>query len=91
MTCPPIGSGGRFGDPERRFRETLRYRTAARQARQRYPGPLGELVYRELVAYAELGYWIGDGVIPRLVEELLGAQPAAVAAPDRSPGVARTS
>lgn len=32
-----------------------------------YPGPLGELVYRELTAYAEFGYcFSNNGLIPRL-------------------------
>jgi len=47
--------------------EKARYREAARKGRLIYPGPLGELVHRELTAYAEFGYrFSGDGLIPRL-------------------------
>jgi hypothetical protein len=48
-------------------RERARYRAAARKGRLIYPGPLGELVHRELNAYAEFGYrFSDDGLIPRL-------------------------
>jgi len=48
-------------------REKARYRAAARRGRLLYPGPLGELVQRELNAYAEFGYrFSDDGLIPRL-------------------------
>jgi hypothetical protein len=47
--------------------EKARYRAAAVLARRIYPGPLGELVHRELTAYAEFGYRVSDdGLIPRL-------------------------
>jgi hypothetical protein len=47
--------------------EKARYRAAALLGRRIYPGPLGELVHRELTAYAEFGYRFSDnGLIPRL-------------------------
>src|SRR5882762_8193077 len=47
--------------------ERARYRAAAWLGRRIYPGPLGELVHRELSAYAEFGYrFSNDGLIPRL-------------------------
>lgn len=40
--------------------------------RRLYPGPVGELVYRELTAYAEFGYRFDcDGLIPRLAAAVL--------------------
>jgi len=48
-------------------REKMRYRAAALRGRRIYPGALGELVYRELIAYVEFGYrFSDDGLIPRL-------------------------
>lgn len=52
--------------------ERSRYRAAAGHARRVYPGPLGELVFRELYAYAEFGYRFGkDGLIQRLAAAVL--------------------
>ena len=52
--------------------ESSRLRAAALHARRTIPGALGELVYRELVAYAEFGYRFGaDALIPRLAGEVL--------------------
>jgi hypothetical protein len=49
-----------------------RVRAAALHARRLYPGPLGELVHRELTAYADFGYqFSGDALIPRLAAEIL--------------------
>jgi hypothetical protein len=54
--------------------ERSRVRAAALHARRTYPGPLGELAYRELVAYAEFGYRFStDALIPRLVAEILAS------------------
>jgi hypothetical protein len=40
--------------------------------RRIYPGSLGELVHRELIAYAEFGYrFDGQALIPRLATEVL--------------------
>jgi hypothetical protein len=47
--------------------EKVRYRWAAVHGRRMYPGALGELIYRELTAYADFGYrFKDDGLIPRL-------------------------
>jgi len=47
--------------------EQVRYRWAALHGRRMYPGALGELIYRELTAYADFGYrFKNDGLIPRL-------------------------
>jgi hypothetical protein len=52
-------------------------RAAALHARRVYPGGVGELVHRELTAYADFGYrFRTDALVPRLVAEVL-----AVAAP----------
>jgi hypothetical protein len=52
--------------------ERSRVRAAAHHARRLHPGPLGELVHRELSAYAEFGYrFSADALIPRLVAEIL--------------------
>ena len=49
------------------YQEQVRYRWAALHGRRMYPGALGELVYRELTAYADFGYRFDDGgLIPRL-------------------------
>lgn len=55
--------------------ERARYRAAAGHARRIYPGPLGELVFRELTAYADFGYRLaGDGLIPRLATAVLAVR-----------------
>lgn len=52
--------------------EKGRYRAAAGHARRVIPGPVGELVDRELRAYAEFGYLFGDdALIPRLAAAVL--------------------
>jgi hypothetical protein len=52
--------------------ERTRIRTAARHARTVYPGDLGELVARELNAYAEFGYRFStDALVPRLATHIL--------------------
>jgi hypothetical protein len=52
--------------------ERSQMRAAGLHARRLYPGPLGELVFRELTAYADFGYhFAGDALIPRLAAEIL--------------------
>ena len=52
--------------------ERSRIRAAALHGRRLYPGALGELVHRELTAYADFGYrFAGDALIPRLATEVL--------------------
>lgn len=50
--------------PKLAFHEQGRYRAAAGHARRVLPGPVGELVYRELSAYAEFGYRFAGCVPP---------------------------
>jgi hypothetical protein len=60
---------------ELQLHERSRYRAAAGHARRVYPGPLGELAYRELNAYAEFGYrFSDDGLISRLAAAVLATQ-----------------
>jgi hypothetical protein len=50
------------------------YRAAADRARLHYPWPLGELLHRELSAYARLGHRLatdGDALIPHLTTQVL--------------------
>lgn len=59
--------------------ETQRCRNAANTARRRYPGPVGELLARELDAFADFGFRVSQGALmQRLVAELL--------APPQAPG-----
>ncbi len=52
--------------------ERSQYHAAACRASEVYPGALGELVHRELMAFAEFGYRMaGDGFIQRLATEVL--------------------
>lgn len=52
--------------------EKSRIRAAARHARRVYPGDVGELIYRELNAYAEFGIRFSvDALIPRLANHIL--------------------
>lgn len=56
--------------------EKSRLRAAARHARRVYPGDVGELLYRELTAYAEFGIRFSvDALVPRLATQIL-AMPA---------------
>ncbi|MFC4946137.1 hypothetical protein [Pseudonocardia sp. GCM10023141] len=53
-------------------RERTRLRTAALRARRVYPGELGELVQRELGAFADLGLrFAADALLPRLADVVL--------------------
>lgn len=72
LSYPPV----RGDAPEMPPSERSRYRAAARHARRLYPGPLGELVFRELTAYADFGYRLdNDGLLPRLTTTLLATRP----------------
>ena len=63
------------------FHEGARLRAAALHARRIYPGPLGELVSRELIAYADFGYRLSnDGLIPRLATAVLATPTGSVTA-----------
>jgi len=68
MACPPttLGLGPRMG-----YNERAKLRGAANRARRLYPGPVGEILYRELVAWEEFGYRFGSSVvIAQLVEHI---------------------
>ncbi|WP_232664634.1 hypothetical protein [Pseudonocardia sp. TRM90224] len=66
--APPV-----LGDAERiPSQERARLRAAALRAKRLHPGPLGELVSRELLAYADFGIGFGrDSLIPRLCAQVL--------------------
>ena len=52
--------------------DRCRFRAAAHHARRLYPGCVGELLHRELVAYAEFGHRFGrEALVPRLADEIL--------------------
>jgi hypothetical protein len=52
--------------------ERLRFRAAALHASRVYPGSIGELIQRELTAYADFGYRFADNtLISRLAAEIL--------------------
>ncbi|MBP2368578.1 hypothetical protein [Pseudonocardia parietis] len=71
------GPPGISGDaPRLALREQGHYRAAAGHARRVIPGPVGELVHRELRAYAEFGHRFGDdALIQRLAAEVLAIRP----------------
>jgi hypothetical protein len=55
-------------------REKMRLRAAAFRATRLYPGPVGELLFRELLSWDEFGYRLGGSqLIMRLVDHLLQA------------------
>jgi hypothetical protein len=55
--------------------ERKRIRLAAFRATRLYPGPVGELVSRELMSWEEFGYRLSSGsMIMRIVDEVLNAQ-----------------
>jgi hypothetical protein len=62
--------------------ERMRLRVAALRATRIYPGPVGELLSRELLAWEDFGYRLGSrGVIMGVVDAVLKAQ-------DQQPGAA---
>jgi hypothetical protein len=72
--------------PGLEFHEKTRLNAAAYHARRVYPGPVGELVDRELRARAEFGHALaGDGLAPRLAAQILALR-AAVPAGTREEG-----
>jgi hypothetical protein len=74
MTAPPVPAvRGDATAPA--LHEKSRFGAAAGHAPRVYPGPLGELVFRELNAYVEFGYrFQHDGLIPRLAAEVLATR-----------------
>ncbi|PVZ03914.1 hypothetical protein [Actinomycetospora cinnamomea] len=69
VPAPPRVRGDAAGMP---FHEASRLRAAAHHARRVYPGALGELVARELRAYADFGCRLGDDALAaRLATQVL--------------------
>lgn len=55
--------------------EKSRLRAAAFRATRLYPGPVGELISRELISWEDFGYRLGgDRLVMELVEHLLDEQ-----------------
>jgi hypothetical protein len=74
MTTHLPGSRAGRADGELDGADRRMYLDAADLALRAYPGALGELVHRELRAFAEFGYRLaGDGLIARLAVEVLSA------------------
>jgi hypothetical protein len=54
----------------------MRMRAAAFRATRVYPGPVGELISRELLAWEEFGYRLGGNrLVGELMDHVLKAQP----------------
>ena len=54
--------------------ERMRIRAAALRATQVYPGPVGELLSRELLSWEEFGYRLGSrNMITGIVDAVLNA------------------
>jgi len=60
--------------PARNHDEGTRLRAAALRATQVYPGPVGELLSRELLCWEEFGYRFGSQtMVTEIVDALLNA------------------
>jgi hypothetical protein len=73
---PPLPSGLAVAgiNGQAHFHELSRLRTAALRARRVYPGELGELVSRELSAFAEFGVrFAADAMMSRVADLVLAA------------------
>lgn len=76
IEIPEAPPGPRGNAPAIPPQEVSRLRAAAHHARRALPGPLGDLVHRELLAHAEFGHRVtSDALIPRLATDVL-ARPA---------------
>lgn len=64
------------------------YDAAAERSLRRYPGPVGELLYRELSAYARFGHRFAtaDALIQHLVAHLLAPDDVPPALPEPGGG-----
>ncbi|MEQ3550505.1 hypothetical protein WIS52_08485 [Pseudonocardia nematodicida] len=63
--------------------EKMRMRAAAFRATRVYPGPVGELVSRELLSWEDFGYRLGGNrLVMELVDHIMKTQPAAQATSD---------
>lgn len=66
---------GRERDGKLDGQELRRLRGAALHAKRVYPGPVGDLLARELHAYADLGYrFLPNALMDRLATEILSRQ-----------------
>lgn len=60
--------------PNLDMHEKMRLRAAAFRVTRLYPGPVGELLSREILTWEEFGYRIGgDRLVMRLVDHVLTA------------------
>lgn len=68
------------------YHEKMRLRAAAYHATRAYPGPVGELICRELLHWEEFGYRFGgDSSVAELVNHVLAQPRAEVAASSAVP------
>lgn len=61
------------GPPKLEHHERAKIRNAAYRATQVYPGPVGQLVSRELLIWEEMGWRLGHGtnaLVNRLVDDV---------------------
>lgn len=62
--------------PARGGENRARMAVAAERALTVYPGPVGELIRREIAAYLDFGHrFDGSGLAPRLADHVLAAHP----------------
>lgn len=55
--------------------ERMRLRAAAFRATRVYPGPVGELLSRELLSWEEFGYRLGSsGLVMGIVDAVMNAE-----------------
>ena len=65
--------------------DRMRVRQAAYRVRRVYPGPVGAVLFRELLTWEEFGYRLGGGsVILDLIEHILNAPEPSVPAKARA-------
>ena len=78
MTENDVGDGGPV---PMQYPEKARVRAAAFRATRLYPGPVGQVLSRELLAWEEFGYRFGnDSVMRELVDHVLATSQEAEAA-----------
>jgi|1185.fasta_scaffold332560_3 hypothetical protein len=54
--------------------ERSKISAAAHRAKRLFPGPVGELLYREIDVYAQFGWRMDQsGLMPRLVDHIMAA------------------
>jgi hypothetical protein len=71
---PPQTAPAQDPPPKFEQHERMRIRAAAFQAARLYPGPVGEMLSRELFTWDEFGYRLGGAaLVMRLVDHILKA------------------